>query len=114
LGVKELPTPKGLEGGPKVLVLSAWMAVGEEARREARARGREVVEGTGVVMGLVRLERVATDVVVCVNVPRSVGQSGGEELGSEQLKALLGPAMEMAEEAIGNLQIKDWGLFGES
>ncbi|KAF2666731.1 Mog1p/PsbP-like protein [Microthyrium microscopicum] len=113
LGVRNLPIPPGTSNGGTVTayILTAWMATADAARQEQRERGREEVLGTGVVMGLVRLENVKTDVLVCVNVPRAAADG---ELGETALGDMLGPAVGMVEEAVARMDVKDWGLFGES
>jgi hypothetical protein len=64
---------------------------------DGRERPVEVVD---IFLCVVRIEKVATDITISLNVPEKIG------VGKEDSKALF-------ERIVASLEIVDWGLFSE-
>lgn len=70
---------------------------------------------TGVLMVLVRLERVKSDVVICVNVPHMRGEYDESEidLPSQKVGRLVEEGEEIRKRILESLEVTDWNVFGE-
>ena len=97
--------PMGM-GAKSLRDLPSWTANGEITSRNHSPQ--DSPQRVLVLMVLVRIEQNATDLVVRIHMPVSeLEQKGGDAYDKERTSTL-----DMLDQIVQELDVKDWGLFG--
>lgn len=81
----------------------------------AKKTSKNPEDFTGVLLVLVRLEKVESDVIICVNVPHMPGEYNAAEmdLPSQKVGKLLEEGSVIRGKILESFEVKDWSVFGE-
>ncbi|CAO3578843.1 unnamed protein product [Absidia cylindrospora] len=74
----------------------------------------EAVNHVELVMAVVRLEKVETDLIICLNAPTALAPDSSEmkDLNRVEPAGSIARVVDEIKQVVQGLEIHDWGLFG--